>query len=205
MLRVLIVDDHPIVRDGLSNLLRRSGLEVIGEAATADAAIELVDADPPDVVLLDLSMPGTDGTGAARRIRADHPDVAVVVLTAFADRDRVLRAVDAGVSGYLLKDDDPADLIRGIQAAAAGGSPFSPRVAGVLVESRANERTSGELTDREREVLDLVGEGLANKQIAKRLGISEGTVKAHLGRAFQRIGVRDRTQAALWVQRHRRS
>ncbi len=150
---------------------------------------------------MDLSLPWMSGIEAARRIREDDPGRVIVVLTAFADRDRVLAAIDAGVSGYLLKDDDPADLIAGIRSAAEGDSPFSPKVAGVLIEARSARQAEEGLTARERDVLVLVAEGLSNKEIATQLGITEGTVKAHLGRVFRRIGVRQRTQAALWVQR----
>jgi DNA-binding NarL/FixJ family response regulator len=201
--RVLIVDDHPVVRHGLSALLRSGGLEVVGEAASGDDAIDAARSLAPDVVVMDLSLPGTSGIEATRRLRDARPGCAVVVLTAFADRDRVLAAVDAGASGYLLKDDDPSELVAGIRAAGRGGSPFSPQVAGALVGARAVHRERADLTPREREALGLVADGLSNKQIARRLGIAEGTVKAHLGRAFRRIGVRHRTQAALWVERQR--
>jgi DNA-binding NarL/FixJ family response regulator len=201
-LRVLIADDHPVVREGLRNLLSRAGMEVVGEAASGEEAVESAGSTDPDVVLMDLSLPGLDGIAAARPLHAQRS--AVLVLTAFAERERVLAALDAGVSGYLLKDDDPAELIAGIRAAAAGGAPFSPKVAAVLVEARTQQRAKEQLTSREAEVLELVADGLSNKQIARALGIREGTVKAHLGSAFRRIGVQQRTQAALWVHERRR-
>ncbi len=201
MIRVLIVDDHAVVRQGLWTLLTDAGLDVVAEAASGEAAIAAARSCTPDVILMDLSLPGMSGIDATRQIRADDPDRVIVVLTAFADRDRVLAAIGAGVSGYLLKDDDPVDLIAGIRSAARGESPFSPKVAGVLVEARATRQAEDGLTVREREVLALVADGLSNKAIATQLGITEGTVKAHLGRAFRRIGVRQRTQAALWVRR----
>jgi DNA-binding NarL/FixJ family response regulator len=202
-LRVLIADDHPVVREGLRNLLRDAGMVVVAEATSGEEAIEAAASSDPDVVLMDLSLPGRDGISAARVVR-DRSRAAVIVLTAFAERERVLAAIDAGVSGYLLKDDDPAELIAGIRAAAAGGAPFSPKVAAVLVETRVKARTEDELTEREAEVLGLLADGMSNKQIARALGIREGTVKTHLGSAFRRIGVQQRTQAALWMQERRR-
>jgi DNA-binding NarL/FixJ family response regulator len=154
---------------------------------------------------MDLSMPNMDGVAATRLITADHADVEVLILTSFSDGERVLDALDAGAAGYLLKDAEPGDLIGAIRAVAGGQSPLDPRVARTLLSARrAPSPSSGaaELTEREREVLALVGLGLANKQIARRLGIQEGTVKAHLTHVFQRIGVQDRTSAALWARRH---
>jgi DNA-binding NarL/FixJ family response regulator len=207
VIRVLLVDDHPMVRVGLRVLLGESSdLTVVGEVSDGDAAVEFVERERPDVVLMDLSMPGADGAASTRAITASHPEVKVVVLTSFAERERVIEAVDAGAVGYLLKDADPEELVRSIQAAARGESPFAPRAAQALLADRS-ERSSRSapaavLTDREREVLRLVARGLANKEIARQLSISEKTVKAHLGSAFQRIGVRDRTQAALWAERN---
>jgi DNA-binding NarL/FixJ family response regulator len=197
---VVIADDHPVVREGLRQLLRHAGMEVVGEATSGEEAVASVLANDPDIVLMDLSLPGVDGVSATRSVHARQPRTPVVVLTAFAERERVLAAIDAGATGYLLKDDDPADLVAGIRAAAAGGSPFSPRVAGVLIEARVQRQADEQLTAREAEILELVADGLSNKQIARAIGISEGTVKAHLGSAFRRIGVQQRTQAALWVR-----
>jgi DNA-binding NarL/FixJ family response regulator len=149
-----------------------------------------------------LSMPGMGGLEATRRLLAERPGLQVVVLTSFSDQDQVLDAVDAGAVGYLLKDADPADLLQGVRAAAAGQSPLDPKVAGTLLGRRTTQAPQDQLSDREREVLTLVAEGLANKQIARHLGISERTVKAHLTSVFQRIGVTDRTQAALWAERN---
>jgi len=207
VIRVLVVDDHPMVRTGLRVFLSESSdVAVVGELSDGDSALSFVDREIPDVVLMDLSMPGVDGIAATRAIVAAHPQVKVVVLTTFVERERVLKAVDAGAVGYLLKDADPEELVRSIRAAARGESPFAPRAAQALLADRS-ERSSREapaaiLTDREREVIRLVARGLANKEIARWLGISEKTVKAHLGAAFQRIGVRDRTQAALWAERN---
>jgi DNA-binding NarL/FixJ family response regulator len=143
-----------------------------------------------------------DGVEATRRITAEHPEVQVLVLTSFADGERVTAALDAGAAGYLLKDTEPADLIAAIRAVAGGQSPLDPRVARTFLSARRGTAATPALTDREREVLTLVGLGLANKQIARRLDIQEGTVKAHLTSVFQRIGVRDRTSAALWARIH---
>jgi DNA-binding NarL/FixJ family response regulator len=142
-----------------------------------------------------------DGIEATRRIVGEDPAVAVVVLTSFSDRERILEALDAGAIGYLLKDADPDELFRGIRAAARGESPLAPKAAREVLGARSERRDNG-LTDRELEVLGLVRAGLSNKLIARRLEISEKTVKAHLTSVFQRIGVTDRTQAALWAERH---
>ncbi len=203
--RVVLVDDHAIVRGGLVQLLDAAeGLEVVGEAADGAEAVDVVRATRPDVVLMDLQMPGVDGVTATRRILADHPDTQVLVLTSFSDAERIVAALDAGAVGYLLKDADPDDVIAGVRAVSRGESPLHPRAARSLLTSRrgAAPTSSSELTPRETEVLGLVRAGLANKQIARRLDISERTVKAHLTSAFARIGVADRTQAALWAERN---
>jgi DNA-binding NarL/FixJ family response regulator len=151
---------------------------------------------------MDLSMPSVDGVEATRAILADQPTTRVVVLTAFSEQERIFAALDAGAVGYLLKDAEPDELIRGVRAAAAGESPFSPKAGAALVARRSELLRRERLTEREREVLILVSEGLANKAIARRLGVSEKTVKAHLTSVFARIGVTDRTQAALWALRN---
>jgi DNA-binding NarL/FixJ family response regulator len=207
LIRVLVVDDHPMVRTGLRVFLAETtDVTVVGELSDGDSALSVVERERPDVVLMDLSMPGVDGVAATRAISASYPDVKVVILTTFVEREQVLEAVDAGAVGYLLKDADPEELVRSIRAAARGESPFSPRAAQALLADRS-ERSSraapaAMLTEREREVLRLVGGGLSNKEIGRQLGITEKTVKAHLGATFQRIGVRDRTQAALWAERN---
>lgn len=203
-MKVLLVDDHALVRDGLANLLRSAEFDVVGEAANGDEAVRLTRELSPDIVLMDLSMPVLDGVEATRRIMALEIPVRVIALTSFSDRDRILAAVAAGCYGYLLKDSEPSELLRGIRAAAAGGAPFDPRVAGTLLQSLSTgtgAAPSG-LTPREREVLQLVADGMANKEIARRLAISEKTVKSHLTSVFQRINVEDRTQAALWARDH---
>jgi DNA-binding NarL/FixJ family response regulator len=201
MIRVLIVDDHHVVRAGLKQLIDATeDLQVIGAARTGAEGLELATTLEPDVALMDLSMPELDGIEATRRIAAAAPGVRVVVLTSFSDRERILDAIDAGAVGYLLKDAEPEDLVRGIRAAAAGGSPLDPKAASMILR-RAVARPAP-LTDREQDVLRLVAAGLPNKRIAMRLEISEKTVKSHLTSIFQRIDVTDRTQAALWAQRH---
>jgi DNA-binding NarL/FixJ family response regulator len=203
MIRVLLAEDHAVVRTGLLQLLGdREEFEVVGAAAGGKEAVALAQRERPDVVLMDLEMPDLDGIEATRRIRAADPDVNVVVLTAFSDRERILAAIDAGAVGYLLKDAEPHELIRGLGAAARGESPLAPQAAQALVAARAAEQSDPDLTPREREVLALLADGLPNKLIARRLEISEKTVKAHLTNIFHRIGVTDRTQAALWAQRH---
>jgi DNA-binding NarL/FixJ family response regulator len=200
---VLVVDDHALMRSGLSGLIAATDdLRVVGTAADGAEAIEEVARLAPQVVLMDLSMPVMDGVAATRRIVEEHPDVEVLVLTSFSDQQRVMEALDAGASGYVLKDTEPADLLAAIRSTARGHSPLDPRVARTVLHSRRTPARAAELTEREQEVLALVGRGLANKQIARALGIREGTVKAHLTSVFQRIGVRDRTSAALWARTH---
>jgi DNA-binding NarL/FixJ family response regulator len=203
LIRVLLAEDHAVVRTGLLQLLGDvDDVEVVGAATGGKQAVALAAAERPDVVLMDLEMPDLDGIEATRRIRSADPSVNVVVLTAFSDRQRILGAIDAGAVGYLLKDAAPDELIRGLKAAARGESPLAPQAAQALVAARAAAQTDPELTPREREVLALLADGLPNKLIARRLDISEKTVKAHLTNIFQRIGVTDRTQAALWAHRH---
>ncbi len=204
MIRVLVVDDHAVVRDGLELLLERfEPVTCVGTAADGAEAVAMTADLAPDVVLMDLSMPVMDGTEATRRITESHPDTAVLVLTTFADDRHVMAAIDAGAVGYLLKDSGPDQLLAGVEAAARGESPLDPKVAGALMASRRQAPTpTVSLTAREREVLALVVDGLANKNIARRLGISEKTVKAHLTSVFSALGVTDRTQAALWAERH---
>jgi len=202
VIRVLIADDHAVVRHGLKELLSTFvDVELVGEAANGEEAASLCIEREPDVVLMDLEMPVVDGIEATRRIRAQDSDVAIVVLTSFSDRTKILQALDAGAVGYLLKDVEPDDLEKAIAAAARGESPLDPRAGRALVSARRATAPAEGLSDREREVLLMVADGLANKQIAQRLSISEKTVKAHLTSVFRQIGVTDRTQAALWAER----
>jgi DNA-binding NarL/FixJ family response regulator len=206
LIRVLIAEDHAVVRSGLLQLLGNvAEVEVVGAASDGEEAVALAAAERPDVVLMDLEMPALDGIEATRRIRAADESVNVVVLTAFSDRRRILDAIDAGAVGYLLKDAEPEELVRGLEAAARGESPLDPKAAQALVAARAAQGSDPELTPREREVLALLADGLPNKLIARRLEISEKTVKAHLTNIFHRIGVSDRTQAALWAHSNLRS
>jgi DNA-binding NarL/FixJ family response regulator len=193
------------VRVGLERLLANvDDIEIVGTAADGAEAVELCERLRPDVVLMDLSMPVMGGVEATAEIDARHDGaVRVVILTSFSDREQVLAALDAGASGYLLKDADPEELIRGVRAAARGEAPIAPKAAREVIASRAEHREDLELSPREREVLALVARGLPNKRIALELSISEKTVKAHLTNIFERIGVSDRYQAALWAQRNR--
>jgi DNA-binding NarL/FixJ family response regulator len=201
MIRVAIADDHAVVRGGLQQLLSsESDIDVVGMASNGVEAYNLVATTAPQVILMDLSMPGVGGVEATRRIVADYPDVHVVVLTSFADKQHILDALEAGAVGYLLKDAEPAEVAVAVRAAVAGGSPLDPLAARVLLDASRAPRPTNNLTARELEVIALVAEGLANKNIARRLGISERTVKAHLTKVFATIGVVDRTQAALWAR-----
>jgi DNA-binding NarL/FixJ family response regulator len=203
MIRVVVADDHAVVRRGLQELLdAEADIEVVGTARDGAEAHELLASVHPDVFLMDLSMPGVDGIEATRLIVSDAPEAIVLVLTSFVDQKRILEALSAGARGYILKDADAREVSAAVRAAAAGESPLDPKVARVLLDARRTSQPRTELTPREREVLNLVGEGLANKQIARRLGIAERTVKAHLTSVFQAIGVTDRTQAALWAREH---
>lgn len=203
MIQVVLAEDHLLVRAGIENLLRAADdIEIVGVASDGLEAVAVVEQTHPDVVLMDLSMPNLDGVGATHQIITMLPETRVLVLTSFSDRERVVDAFDAGAIGYLLKDGEPEDLVKAVRAAARGEVPLDPRAARVLLERRGSTRPIDALTERERDVLLLLSEGLANKLIARRLGISEKTVKTHLGHVFQTIGVRDRTQAALWAKRH---
>lgn len=201
-MKVLVVDDHAMVRKGLVQLLSAvEGLEVVGEAANGREAVQQAAALAPDVVLMDLQMPVMDGISATREITA-LGRTQVLVLTSFSDTERIVDALDAGAVGYMLKDAEPDDLVEAVRSVARGDSPLHPRVARQLLTARARRPAAVTMTSREREVLELVRDGLANKQIARRLGISERTVKAHLTSVFSAIGVSDRTAAALWAERH---
>ena len=202
MIRVLIADDHAVVRAGLEELLSRSeDIEVVGSVPDGAAAVKVALETKPDVILMDLRMPELDGIEATRRITEASPESRVVVLTSFSDRERILAALDAGAVGYLLKDSEPEEIFRGVSAAARGESPLAPKAASALLAARAEAKPIDTLTPREREVLVLVASGMTNIQIARRLGISEKTVKSHLTNVFDRIGAADRTQAALWAER----
>ena len=203
MIRVLLADDHGVVRDGLGRLIAAlDDIELVGVAADGAEAVERARELEPDVVVMDLDMPRMDGIEATRRVIAERPQTAVLVLTSFSDRPRIIGALDAGASGYLLKDAASDDVAEGIRAAARGEAPLDPRAARAILAARAEPDPLAGLSEREREVLALLVEGLPNKLIARRLQISDKTVKSHLTRIFRELGVTDRTQAALWAQRH---
>ena len=205
MIRLLLAEDHPVVRAGLERLLaNEADIEIVGAAANGRQAVELALELQPDVVLMDISMPMMDGVEATRRIvEAQGNTVRIVILTSFSDRAEIIAALDSGASGYLLKDAEPQELLAGVRAAARGDSPLAPRAAREVLSARADDRPASELSVRETDVLRLVARGFPNKRIARELEISEKTVKAHLTNIFQRIGVSDRTQAALWAKDHR--
>jgi DNA-binding NarL/FixJ family response regulator len=206
MIRVLIVDDHAVVREGLRTFLElQDGIEVVGEASDGTEALEQAEQLEPDVVLMDLVMPRLDGVGAMRQLRERSPQIRVIVLTSFLDDDRLLPAIQAGASGYLLKDVEPTELAQAVRTASAGQAMLNPAVAARLVEAIAENRAPGvkpeRLTRREQEVLEQIAYGRSNKRIALELGISEKTVKAHVGHLLAKLGVADRTQAALLAVR----
>ncbi|HVE67457.1 MAG TPA: response regulator transcription factor [Solirubrobacteraceae bacterium] len=206
-IRVVVVDDHDLFRQGLREVLAERGIKVVGEAADGDDAVRLVAHSAPDVVVMDLSMPRMSGIEATRRISAMAPSTRVLVLTMASDDESVVEALEAGASGYVLKDSLVEDIAAGIRAAAAGHSLISPRVAARLV-TRLRERERGaprspdvELTERELEVLRLLAEGCDNAQIAERLVISAGTVKNHVANILAKLQLDNRIQAAVYAVR----
>jgi DNA-binding NarL/FixJ family response regulator len=205
-IRVLIVDDHAVVREGLRTFLElQDGIEVIGEAPDGEQAVRQVLALSPDVVLMDLMMPGLDGIGAMRQLHQSGSASRVIVLTSFLDDERLMPALAAGAAGYLLKDVEPSELARAVRSACAGEALIDPTVAARLLHQLSAPGPAADglerLTRREREVLDLIVTGHSNKRIALALQISEKTVKAHVGRVLAKLGVADRTQAAVLAVR----
>lgn len=207
--RVLVVDDHPVVRTGLAGLLGdEESIEVVGQAVDGQAAVSLAAELPVDVVLMDLRMPGMDGVAATRRITEADPQIRVLILTTYESDDQILSAIEAGASGYLLKASPPEEIVAGVLATAAGNAALSPSVATRLVaRARAGAvgGASGQglevgLSPREQEVLSLVAEGCSNRQIARRLGIGEATVKTHLLNLYAKLDVSDRTRAVTRAQ-----
>ncbi len=202
---VLIVDDHAVVREGLRSFLElQEGIAVVGEAGDGAEAVALAERIRPDVVLMDLVMPKVDGVEAMRQLRERVPAARVIVLTSFLDDDRLLPAIRAGAAGYLLKNAQPQELARAIRTANDGEALIDPAVAARLVEALASGEQDDrydELTPREREVLELIGRGFSNKRIAQELGAAEKTVKNHVSHVLAKLGVADRTQAALYVGR----
>ena len=203
MIRVVVADDHGVLRDGLASVISsQPDMQLVGTASNGAEAVELCRSSPPDVVLMDLEMPVLDGIEATRAIVGAGAEVAVLVLTSFSDRRRITGALAAGAVGYLLKDASADEVVRGIRTAAEGGSPLDPRAARSLLDATSAPDPLAGVSRREREVLGLLLDGMPNKLIARRLGISEKTVKSHLTKVFRAIGVDDRVQAILWVERH---
>ena len=201
MIRLLIVDDHSVVRRGLETLLGSfADIEIVGTAADGIEAVRLAAERHPDIILMDLSMPNLDGFEATRQILAANPTIRIVALTSFSEQRKVFDAISSGAIGYLLKDSTPAELVDGVRAAFAGESPLDPKAARVLIEGQRNPVVVPTLSPREWEVARVLSEGLTNKGIGKKLGISERTVKAHLTAIFSKLEVSDRTQAAIWVR-----
>lgn len=200
MIRVILVDDHPIVCAGLARLIgAESDIEVVATALDGARGVELYSELRPDVLLTDLSMQPLDGVETTRRLLAKEPDARILVLAATADPPHVLAAIDAGAMGFLLKDSEPESIVQGIRSAARGESPLDPRLAATLVRDRHSRRVGVKLTERETEVLRLASQGMLNKQIGRVLGIGEKTVKAHLGRVYERLGVTNRADAVAWA------
>jgi DNA-binding NarL/FixJ family response regulator len=196
MIRVQLVDDHPVVRAGLAGILHAEpDIEVVGEAGSADEAVAVARSVQPDVVLMDLRMPGGDGVVATAGVLAAAPSARVVVLTTYETDADILRAVESGAAGYLLKDASRAELVAAIRAAARGETVLAPSVATRLIDRMRRPPAADALSPREVEVLRLVARGLSNAEIGRELFISEATVKTHLLRAFAKLGVSDRTAA----------
>jgi DNA-binding NarL/FixJ family response regulator len=194
--RLLICDDHPVVRAGLNGMLSgEPDFEVVGEAANGREAIALTGELRPDVVLMDLRMPEMDGVSAILQIKAEHPETQILVLTTYESDADILRAIEAGATGYLLKDAPREELFGAIRVVAEGKSPLAPTVATRLMQRMRGTDEESFLSTREIEVLELVARGTSNKEIAKRLWVSETTVKSHMLHIFDKLGVTDRTAA----------
>jgi len=207
VIRVMIVDDHEVVRRGLRGFLDlQEDMEVVGEASDGGQAIALADSIQPDVVLMDLLMPNVDGLTAIASIRASHPDTDIVAVTSFIEEEKVTAALEAGASGYLLKDASADEVADAIRAAFAGEVHLDPQVARVLAQrmrARREEPLTEPLTAREQEVLRLLAHGAANKEIAADLSITERTARTHVSNILGKLGLASRTQAALWAVEHK--
>lgn len=204
---VFIADDHPVVRQGLASFLNlQPDIELVGEAADGREAVDMVLDLMPDVVLMDLAMPVVDGIEAIRRIRARSPSTKVIALTSFGEEARLFAAVKAGAAGYLLKDTDPAEIVKGIRMVSNGEALISPAAAAKLMQEFAEgsaDKTAEPLTTREIEVLRLIARGLSNREIATELVLSEKTVKTHVSNILAKLHLADRTQAALYAVKKR--
>jgi len=207
VIRVLIADDHRMVRQGLRTFLElQEGIEVVGEAADGAQCAELAAELKPDVILLDLVMPGVDGVGAMELLREAVSTARVLVVTSFTDRRMIIPAIRAGARGYVYKDVDPSALAAAVRSVHAGHVLLEPEVAAALLNSGGGNGEAGTqappLTAREREVLVLIAQGRSNREIARALVLAEKTVKTHVSNILMKLGVADRTQAALWAVRH---
>jgi two-component system, NarL family, response regulator DevR len=209
-IRVLIVDDHTVVRLGLRTLLSHTaGFRVVGEAQTVAEAVQLNEQTRPDVVLMDVRLPDGSGVEACRRIKADHPETRVVMLTSYSDEEAIVGAVMAGASGYLLKQADAERLTQAIRDAAAGEASLDPRAAGALLtqfrelSAKQAEAELAGLTDRERRMLALIAEGYTNRAIGEVLHLSEKTVRNHVSQLLRKLGFQRRSQAAAWAGQRR--
>lgn len=203
MIRVLIADDHPVVRQGLRTFLGvQEDIEVVGEAADGAEAVARAEALTPDVILLDLNMPEVDGQSALQELRSRGISSRVLVLTSVGERARVLPVVRAGASGYLYKDVDPQALVQAIRAVHDGHVLFAPEAADAMLAPEQADKAAVALTEREREVLTQIARGRSNREIARALVVSEKTVKTHVSNILMKLGLQDRTQAALYAVRH---
>jgi DNA-binding NarL/FixJ family response regulator len=206
---VFIVDDHSFFRAGLRSMLTEHGFTVVGDAPSGQAALSMIERRRPDLVVMDLSMPGMSGAEATREIKQRFPSTVVLVVTVSTGETDVLDALEAGAAGYLLKDSEPNEIVRAVEAAVSGNTPLSPRIAKLVVQ-RARTASGGasaatavaeELTEREREVLRLMADGLDNAEIARMLFLSPTTVKRHVASIVKKLGVSNRIQAAIWAVR----
>jgi two-component system, NarL family, response regulator LiaR len=214
-IKVLLVDDHPLVRQGLRMFIEmQNDMLVVGEGANGTEAVELAANSKPDVILLDLVMPGMDGVEATRRIIVDDPQAHILILTSFGEDDQVFPAIRAGARGYLLKDIQPVDLVKAIRETSQGKAQLHPDIARRLMEAVSGDKLPQspkqptrpkeleDLTERELEVLEHIAQGLTNREIAEKMVISEKTVKTHVSNLLDKLDLEDRTRAAIWALKH---